>query len=223
MSEYVNSRGETVPRTSEIIKFIQDNEGIINWANSLGFKRINYKEELSKMADIGTYAHEMINNYINNFSNEVKELPLYLKSKGENALSGFIQWWNDITPNNKVEIVKSEYKMCGERYGGTLDLLVKINDELYLVDFKTSSTVKLTHFIQLVAYRELLKEVDDIDNIKGLIVVKSSRTKYNYYEEKIIDINKNKLFIDNCIKLFDNAIITRDNYIKLSSLYSELK
>ena len=68
---------------------------------------------------------------------------------------GFKQWFEKTTP----EIVGSEVRLCHKlmRYGGTADLLTYIEDELVLVDVKTTYTISdMTCGVQLEAYAQAL-------------------------------------------------------------------
>ena len=57
---------------------------------------------------------------------------------------------------NKVDIIGQEESLISPYYAGTYDLLVNINGDPYLVDFKTSNHVGYKYFMQIAAYRYLL-------------------------------------------------------------------
>ena len=44
-SEYFNTRGEKVPRVTDVLSATIYSDALIYWANSLGFRRIKYKIE----------------------------------------------------------------------------------------------------------------------------------------------------------------------------------
>ena len=49
-----------VPRVTEILSKTIHEDYIVKWANYLGFKHLNYQDELDKYANIGTITHERI-------------------------------------------------------------------------------------------------------------------------------------------------------------------
>jgi hypothetical protein len=68
----------------------------------------------------------------------------------------FVDWNNEVKPTyllSERTVISKEY-----RYGGTLDVVVKIGDETYLIDFKTSKAIYPSHRIQLSSYKHALAE-----------------------------------------------------------------
>lgn len=65
----------------------------------------------------------------------------------------------------KPEMIAIELNLASAElgYGGTLDRLMRINDELWLVDIKTSGAVYDHYHLQTVAYANLLMNADRID------------------------------------------------------------
>lgn len=221
--QYINNDGVEVPRVTHILRYINDTESLCKWANFIGLKRKKYIDEIDLYSNIGNYAHEKINLYINNNDVNINNsYPIYIHKMGENAYSGLKIWWDDINKNNDVKVLKSEYSIVGDSYGGTLDALISINNKKYIVDFKTSSKVKINYIIQLVAYINLLKEVDDINDIDGLIIVRSSRNNFEVYEEFLIDINKNIEFINSCNNVFNSALLLHNNFKTCEDYFSKL-
>ena len=47
--------GHKYPSVTTVLHIIGD-EGICNWANSLGYRHISYNKELARLADFGTAA-----------------------------------------------------------------------------------------------------------------------------------------------------------------------
>lgn len=70
----------------------------------------------------------------------------------------------------KFVIIEQRYSCDVLEYSGQLDYVVlNKNDELWLVDLKTSATHQKTHIIQMAAYKHLLTKQDI--KIKGAILV----------------------------------------------------
>lgn len=217
---YKNKYGIEVPRVNEILRHIGDSSGLCSWANYLGFKKINYNSILNEYSSIGSYAHNMINSYINN-NDEYFDIDKKLYNMATNAYSGFKVWFDDISKNNDVKVLFSEYTIVGDEYGGTIDALIEINGKLYLADFKTSNDTRIEHILQLCAYKELLKEVENIE-IDGMMIIKSDKNiSESYTEYMILDNNENSEFISICVSCFRNALAFYKDYKASISIFNE--
>ena len=139
--------GVAVPRVTEVISKMISEDYLLYWANALGFKHQGYKKTVDAAANIGSEAHDLISRFLKGETFTSNNIP-YL---------GFRKWWIDISANNTVEVVGSEVPLSCPYFGGTYDLLVKINGLLYLVDFKTSNHVSYKYYLQLSAYKYMLE------------------------------------------------------------------
>ena len=205
-AHYMNKEGRYVPRVTDIISYCSDREGIIHWANSLGFRRLRYRDELDKAASIGTNTHEAIEMYLKTGIQSPNNIPL----------QGFINWYNYIKSKNKVEVLKIEEPLIGSSFGGTCDLLISVNDRVFIVDYKTSNKVRINHFLQLSAYRALMFELFGLV-INGVLVLHLDK-KTPAYEEYVLDftIGDHYIFIENCYRTFLSMV-----YCYYNTLYTE--
>ena len=66
------------------------------------------------------------------------------------ACMSFVDWYNDVKP----EILQKDITVINEEHGymGTLDLLAIIDNQVWLIDLKTSQDVWPSHEIQLASY-----------------------------------------------------------------------
>jgi hypothetical protein len=80
-------------------------------------------------------------------SDDEKEQELTLEEY--DCLMAFAAWYSEAKP----ELLACEFAIWGDGYAGTVDLLCKINGELYLVDFKTSQHIWPSHELQVSAYK----------------------------------------------------------------------
>ncbi len=211
-THYINKNGIYVPRVTDIISYCSDQEGIIYWANSLGFRRLKYKEELEKAASIGTNTHEAIEMFLKSNIQIQNNIPL----------QGFINWFNYIKSNNKIEVLKIEEPLIGSSFGGTCDLLISINNRIFIVDYKTSNKVRINHFIQLSAYRALLFELYGIV-ADGVLILHLDKND-PIYEEYVLDftIDDHYIFIENCYRTFLSMVYCYYNTIHTESLFNNI-
>ena len=168
-----------VPRVTEILSKTIHEDYIVKWANYLGFKHLNYQDELDKYANIGTITHERISQILLGDS---------LRENDIAPVQSFCIWYDGVKSNNDVKTIYSEKTLVCSRYGGTLDALLEINGKSYLIDFKTSNHVTYKYFLQLAAYRMMLREVEGIELTGGEIILQLD--KFNpSFEEYCISVN----------------------------------
>lgn len=196
-----------VPRTTEIISKCIHEDSLMVWSNNIGFKHKRYKDVLSYAAEYGTKVHYGIECFL-----KAKPIPI---DTPMNSLIAFINWWNTIIQNNSIVILGQEHKLVCSLYGGTYDLLLKINDKIYLTDFKTSNHISYKYYLQLAAYRKMLREIENVD-INGTIILQLSKSYPNYREYVLNFDNKDHLeYINLAERTFESMVYT---YYHLNTL-----
>ena len=213
-SIYFNKNGIAVPRVTEILSKMIHKDSLMYWANSLGFKGLRYKDVLNKAADIGTMAHSAI------------EIFLKEKLKTENNIPflGFLSWYNVVTQDIglSIEPIFIEYKLACNWFGGTLDALLKIGNKIYLVDFKTSNYVTFTYFLQLAAYKYMLKNIEGID-VDGVIVLQLNKEEPGFNEYLLdFSIDEHFKFMTHCEETFLSIVYAFYNVERAETLYKNI-
>ena len=128
---------------------------------------------LSAAAYRGTVVHQAIE-WFNIFHIE-DIMPEY-----KAYFDAYYEWCEEVQP----EILKIEYKTYHPQlmYAGTVDLLCKIKDELWLVDYKTSHTVlEDIYRVQLEAYKQML-QAQGINVQRKMILHLTDAGKYKEIE-----------------------------------------
>lgn len=178
-NEYINNRGEKVPRVSSIIKLL-NKEQLLYWANSLGYKHISYAHELDRTARIGSAVHDMIEKY-----HDKHKLAIYNWGKYRifgrydriavmNCMRSFREWY-DIHHRN-FKVLFTEKTIVGDLFGGTIDTIIESpmnKKHIMIVDYKTSSGFYLTQILQLSAYVYLCEKEGFI--VDGVMVIKMDK------------------------------------------------
>lgn len=112
-------------------------------------------------AEKGTRIHELteINDLVPGFIPEEPELEGYLKA------------WEAFKANSGAEIIASEMMIYSEKYlfAGTLDRIIKMNDQLWILDIKSGAKAKW-HPLQLAAYSLALAECKELEINQGIVV-----------------------------------------------------
>lgn len=157
----VDVNGRMIPRVTAILGRMIEEPNVAQWANSLGYKHMSYSKERDRICAIGTQVHEQINTFLK--GNEINE---YMMTFGFRA---FREWYNQIYQLG-VEVLGLEESLVSQYYCGTYDALLKIGGLTYLIDFKTSNKIHFKYFLQLAAYRKLLRDLKGIEVDRCLIL-----------------------------------------------------
>lgn len=208
LSTSYNHKDNKIPSVTQILKHINE-EYIPKWANSLGFKRINYQAELNRYANEGTLVHNKIAKFLSssvNFIDRNAEEPL--------AYLSFLKWYllERYEKDNLITPIEVEKSFQGQYFCGTIDAVFDINGKSILMDFKTSSNVSYKHFLQLAAYNYLYKKAYNIDkDFDYLCILQLDKYKMQF-KEHYLDISIHKDILD---LLFNSFINTYNSYISI--------
>ena len=196
-SEYFYENNK-VPRVTKIIQRCIHNDGLMFWANSLGFKRQSYQKVLNAAAAIGTACHTNIDKFLDDNTHQVSNIMLEAK----NAYDSFLKWYNDVSSCAQVEVIFHEYTLTCKWFGGTLDGLYKINGKIYIIDYKTSNHITFNYCLQLAAYIFILEKELGI-KVDGCIILQLSKTDIAYNEYYLnFDNVLDRQYMDECKEAF---------------------
>ena len=207
--------GIPVPRVTEILSFI-DMADLLGWANYMGLvKHKRYADIMTEASNIGTAAHSNIEKF---FSEDQKDKV----DKDNISFQAFMAWWNKLNMNHKVSILGQEEKLVCPYFGGTYDMLVSIDDKVYLIDFKTSNHVGYKYFLQLAAYRYMLYVNKGI-SINGCLVLQLSKIKPEYNEYLLDFENQEEYqFIEACTRAFFSLVYLYYNIYTVKRGFNKL-
>lgn len=183
---YKNQAGKRLQSVTTIIKHLGWNARVLmKWANKQGLKGVDidqYKPE----ADVGTICHYLAECYAKSIMPNLTKIPEetqvekdYKKDvveRAQTAFLGFVDWVSRTDP----KWVSNELKLVSEKYqfAGTIDAVALVNGTLTLIDFKTSKGVYSDHYIQVSAYRELLREHNF--DIKDVLLLQFDKETGNF-------------------------------------------
>jgi hypothetical protein len=118
-------------------------------------KGAHYKRS-SQALDIGTIVHDWIEGYIT-YKLGTAERPIDLIDKrAKGCADAFLDWES----KHSVKYVYTERKIYSKKheYAGTLDILAIVDNELTVIDIKTSSGIYEEYFLQTAAYSLAIEE-----------------------------------------------------------------
>lgn len=169
---------------------------LIDWQIDVGKERAD--EILKEAGEDGTIIHACAEKLMNGEQVSVAEL----NDKQKRCVNAFVLWFNEVKPEIVAIEVRVDHNELG--YAGRIDLVCKIDGELYIVDYKSSNSVHASHKVQVGGYAKAwaYEKGVDLSSIKGAILHLNSTTKkgYSFLE---VDIEPNAEIFVTCNKLFD--------------------
>lgn len=223
LTERYQYQGSNVPRVTEIISSMIHEEYLMKWANNIGlYQRKRYQDERDKAAEKGSYVHNAIEDFIQNGVDlNFNDIETCYRREVSVAYGSFKEWWNIIS-QRQFRIIMQETKIVCPWFGGTLDILIEIDGKIYLLDFKTSNHLSYKYFLQLAAYRYILKNYYGID-IYGCGIIKLEK-KYIEFSECIIDKSNPEFdsFMDSCERSFLSLVYAYFSKSHVEFIYNNL-
>ncbi len=194
---YKNKEGKRVPGVTTFIGVL-NKPALVSWANNLGLQGINVKDYVDDKADIGTLVHEMM---FCDLKGEKADTSYYTAIQIEIAKNSFKKYLN-WKKQHTIKSIVLEYGMVSEKYqyGGTIDNYCLLDGVPTLIDYKTSKAIYSEMFIQVAAYRQLLKEHGH--KVKNVAILRVGRDELEGFEYKKILTKK----INLCWKMFKNCM-----------------
>lgn len=187
--KYFNKQGKEIPSCTTIVGLLGKPE-LVNWANYMGFKKINTKELLEEKATYGTYCHKLFEHYFSNGLMSAKTNDTFLSKDEYRLIIYKFRMVELYFEKLRIRVINQEMPLEGDTYGGTLDMLCynEKEDCLMIFDLKTSKRVYQSHWIQLMGYVQLLEEIYELP-VKYVGVILLSE---DLRSPKLVNINKTK-------------------------------
>ena len=178
---YKTSDGQIVPGTTTITGLLNKPQ-LVRWANQLGLEGIDSSKYTDEAAAVGTLAHALIQA---DLQKDTIDRTLYSPQQwdlAENALLSYFEW----KARHKIEVILCEQQMVSDkmRYGGTIDCYCNLDGKPTLLDFKTGKAIYDEYFVQLAAYKELLKE--NGHPVEQVRILRVGRDETEGFEERSV-------------------------------------
>jgi hypothetical protein len=172
--------GSRVPSVTTVIGSCKSSstvDALMYWAWKLGKEGVDFRERNKGAIDVGHITHTMVENFIRKLALEthkgvdyeeaVYNTAGYIRSttpvddphkfaRAKVAFEAFVEWI-DMT---RATIVATEVPLISKELqtGGTLDAVLKVNDKLYIGDWKTSNGLYADYLCQIATYKLLWEE-----------------------------------------------------------------
>jgi hypothetical protein len=171
----VYKRGDDLyyPSVTSILSYMPKNKFFENWIKDVGH---NADVIMRRAAEEGTAVHNAVEDLV--AGKEITWMDDFGNAKYSLDVWNMILKAYEFFETYKPEIIASEYFTYSDehQYAGTTDLVLKLNDVVWLVDIKTSNSVHKSHELQLAAYAKAWEEVTGQKIEKtGILWLKSSK------------------------------------------------
>ena len=172
-SRFYRRNGNYYPSVTYVLSYYPKGKFFEDW-----LKKVGYASEyiVKKAAEEGTQVHEMIEEYLNGeelqFLNKFGT-PQYNPDVWQMFLR-FVEFWE----THKPKLIETEVHLFSDelKVAGTCDMVCEINDELWVIDFKTSNQIQTTYELQTAVYSQCYKECYGKDAQRnGILWLKSSK------------------------------------------------
>ena len=207
-SRFYNRDGKYYPSVTSILNFFPKNQFFHSWLKDVGH---NSDIIASKAAGEGTQVHSAAERFINGEEiNWIDESGKAIYSLDVwKMILRFAEFWNTVKP----ELISAEYHLFSDEheYAGTADLVCKINDELWLLDVKTSNSLHTSHNLQLAAYAKAWNETHN-EPIEGVAILWLKASTRGEKKDKIQGKGWDLKIIDNIEDNFSMFIKVYDIY-----------
>jgi len=146
-----------------ICSFLGKDSHLMKWIADKGYDES--QSEMKAAGVRGSKIHSAIDQLI--LTKEVKMEDKFLNTQTDQleelapdeyqSVLAFSNWYNEVKP----EIIKNEFIVYSEKHNiaGTVDLLCKIGDDIWVIDFKTGKAVYMEYEMQLSAYKTCVNEM----------------------------------------------------------------
>ncbi len=189
---YKNKKGIKVLGATTVLGSLGFNKTILmRWAVKQALAGIDPFSFTAEAASIGSIAHFMIECRINNWKPVFDKVSPHDLLKAKMAFSAYLKWEKD---QIDIEYLKTELQLASDRfnYGGTIDLMARINGELCLIDFKTSKYFYTEHFCQISAYKKLYEEHFPKEKIDRCYILKINKETGEFEANKLTQYKLDK-------------------------------
>ena len=202
---YKTQDGKRVPSVTTILGIL-NKPALLQWAWQCGVDGLDYRTVRDTAGDIGTLAHYMILSHLRKQEPDLSEYSQHNIDLAENCFLKYLEWEQEHT----IEPLLVEEPLVSELYGfgGTIDCLAKVNEELWLVDHKTGKAIYPEMAHQLAAYSHLLTEAGY--NVANARILRIGRDETIDFEERVFnDMKIHWQIFQSCLNIYNLQKVVR--------------
>ena len=208
-SRFYRREGNYYPSVTSVLNYFPKNQFFHSWLKDVGH---NSDIIASKAAGEGTQVHNAIDDFLN--GKEITWIDEFGNAKYNLDVWRMILRFADFWNTHKPELIATEYHLFSDvhKYAGTADLVVRLFDNIWLLDLKTSNSLHTSYDLQLAAYAQAWNEThDEKVTHTGILWVKANtrgegkgdKIQGKGWELKVVnDIEKNFKMFKNIYEIY---------------------
>ena len=204
-SRFYEDGNRTYPSVTYVLSYYPKGRNFEDW-----LKKVGYASDFiaKKAADEGTLVHNLAERYLRgdkidlmdedqNPKYDLKIWKMFLR---------FVDFWE----TSKAELIETEVFLYSDalNIAGTCDLVCKINDEICVIDIKTSNHLQITYELQSAIYARWFEECYDqkVDKV-GILWLKSPKRSYKegVLQGKGWEVFESKRSMDENIEIYKHV------------------
>ena len=157
-SRFYRREGNYYPSVTSVLNYFPKNQFFHAWLKDVGH---NSEIIANKAAGEGTQVHQAVDAFLN--GEEITWIDEYGNAKYNLDVWRMILKFADFWNTHKPELIATEYHLFSDehKYAGTADLVVRMFDNIWLLDLKTSNSLHTSYDLQLAAYAQAWNETHD--------------------------------------------------------------
>tara|TARA_Y100000356_G_scaffold9111_1_gene6523 strand:- start:1631 stop:2392 length:762 start_codon:yes stop_codon:yes gene_type:complete len=204
-SRFYEDGNRTYPSVTYVLSYYPKGRNFEDW-----LKKVGYASDFiaKKAADEGTLVHNLAERYL-------KGEKIDLMDKDQNPKYDLKIWkmflrFVDFWETSKAELIETEVFLYSDalNIAGTCDLVCKINDEICIIDIKTSNHLQITYELQSAIYARCFEECYDqkVDKV-GILWLKSPKRSYKegILQGKGWEVFESKRSMDENIEIYKHV------------------
>ncbi|MGE0289097.1 MAG: PD-(D/E)XK nuclease family protein [Bradyrhizobium sp.] len=199
--DYKTKDGKRVPGVTTVIGRRREAEGLIYWAWDCGRQGIDYREARDAAASAGTIAHAMVEAHVRGEPFDRSKHPADLLAGADSAFRAYLDW----REQSRLEPVAVELSLVSEahRFGGTMDMVLRKGDVLYVGDVKTSNSLYYDHLVQVAAYALLWEEYHPDQPIRGYHILRFAKSHADFAHHYFAELDTARRMFLNMRQQYD--------------------
>lgn len=153
---YMADDGSFVPSVTTVLEAYPKTYAFYEWLKQQGQSADEVRDEAGRK---GSVVHSLTERYDNGEEVNLIDDNGYIGYKL--AEWAMFERWVEFRKRFDTQIIHNELNLVSKKYGigGTVDRVMKMEEQLLLIDIKTSNALHPHYWLQLAAYRKMLEEV----------------------------------------------------------------
>ena len=189
-TKYINEEGKRVPSVTTIINghLGWNKQALLGWTKRMMLGGQDSDKVLDEAAQIGTLLHLLIEGHQQGFDIDTKDYSYNQEKAAMKAFAGYLQWYEKV----KFKPLRNELVLVNEelQVGGTVDAIAKKDNELIVVDWKTSKGGPYPEMIvQLGAYTMMYEAAQPKAKVSHGIIMRFGKEDGKFHQH-VIDRKK---------------------------------